>query len=191
MRASNLVKFSVSTFQINLYLISCFRSLGLAVAPRVRFLQKVRKQLCANETADGMDHLKETERNKNTLSSISKEGVEKCRANFSGKVSVNKTNEKERRKETEECSASSEGAEEGGESEDESEEVSEEEEKEVPVPSRVPNPDSMQFFGDDDDDDDDTKDLDLLTVKRRNVFGVESKDNTAPVSSPYSKAYES
>ncbi|KAF1497747.1 putative ATP-dependent RNA helicase DDX10, partial [Eudyptula minor] len=155
-------------------------SLGLAVAPRVRFLQKVRKQLCANETADGMDHLKETERNKNTLSSISKEGVEKCRANFSGKVSVNKTNEKERRKETEECSASSEGAEEGGESEDESEEVSEEEEKEVPVPSRVPNPDSMQFFGDDDDDDDDTKDLDLLTVKRRNVFGVESKDNTAP-----------
>ncbi|KAF1652696.1 putative ATP-dependent RNA helicase DDX10, partial [Eudyptes chrysocome] len=158
-------------------------SLGLAVAPRVRFLQKVRKQLCANETADGTDHLKETEQNKNTLSSISKEGVEKCGANFSGKVSVNETNEKERRKETEECSASREGAEEGGESEDESEEVSEEEEeeeKEVPVPSRVPNPDSMQFFEDDDDDDDDTKDLDLLTVKRRNVFGVESKDNTAP-----------
>ncbi|KAK1207242.1 DDX10 helicase, partial [Pygoscelis papua] len=182
-RVSNLlhyIKSSVSTFQINLYLISCFRSLGLAVAPRVRFLQKVRKQLCANETADGMDHLKETEQNKNTLSSISKEGVEKCGANFSGKVSVNKTKEKERRKETEECSASSEGAEEGGESEDESEEVSEEEEeKEVPVPSRVPNPDSMQFF-EDDDDDDDTKDLDLLTVKRRNVFGVESKDNTAP-----------
>ncbi|XP_076184287.1 putative ATP-dependent RNA helicase DDX10 isoform X2 [Aptenodytes patagonicus] len=157
-------------------------SLGLAVAPRVRFLQKVRKQLCANETADGKDHLKETERNKNTLSSISKEEVEKCGANFSGKVSVNKIKEKERRKETEECSASSEGAEEGGESEDELEEVSEEEEKEVPVPSRVPNPDSMQFFedDDDDDDDDDTKDLDLLTVKRRNVFGVESKDNTAP-----------
>ncbi|KFQ92871.1 putative ATP-dependent RNA helicase DDX10, partial [Nipponia nippon] len=156
-------------------------SLGLAMAPRVRFLQKARKQLCANEAADGTDQLKETEENKNTPSSTNKEGVEKCRTNFSGKVSVNKTKEKERRKETEECSASSEGAEESGESEDESKEVSEEEEKEVPVPSRIPNPDALQFFeDDDDDDDDDTNDLDLLTVKRRNVFGVESKDNPAP-----------
>ncbi|XP_052669039.1 probable ATP-dependent RNA helicase DDX10 [Harpia harpyja] len=155
-------------------------SLGLAMAPRVRFLQKVRKQLCANEAADGTDHLKQTEQNKNTLS-INEEGVEKCGTNFSGKASDNKTKEKERRKETEECSASSEGAEESSESEDELKEVSEEEEeKEVPVPGRVPNPDSMQFFEDDDDDDDDTKDLDLLTVKRRNVFGVEAKDNPAP-----------
>uniref|UniRef100_A0A663EF19 ATP-dependent RNA helicase n=1 Tax=Aquila chrysaetos chrysaetos TaxID=223781 RepID=A0A663EF19_AQUCH len=157
-------------------------SLGLAMAPRVRFLQKVRKQLCANEAADGTDHLKQTEQNKNTLS-INEEGVEKCGTNFSGKASDNETKEKERRKETEECSASSEGAEESSESEDELKEASEEEEeKEVPVPGRVPNPDSMQFFEDDDDDDDDTKDLDLLTVKRRNVFGVEAKDNPAPVS---------
>ncbi|XP_050769569.1 probable ATP-dependent RNA helicase DDX10 [Gymnogyps californianus] len=157
-------------------------SLGLAMAPRVRFLQKVRKQLCANEAADGTDHLKETEQNKNTLSSTNEEGVEKCGTNFSGKVSVNKTKEKERRKEIEDCSASSEGAEESGESEDELKEVSEEaKEKEVLVPSRVPNPDSVLFFEDeDDDDDDDTKGLDLLTVKRRNVFGVEAKDNPAP-----------
>ncbi|NXJ59115.1 DDX10 helicase, partial [Rostratula benghalensis] len=152
-------------------------SLGLAMAPRVRFLQKVRKQLCANEAADGMDHL---EQNKNPISSISIEGVEKC-VTSSGKVSVKKTKEKERRKETEECSASSEDAE-SDESADESEEVSEEEEeeKEVPVLSRVPNPDSVQFFEEDDDDNDDTKDLDLLTVKRRDVFGVEAKDNPAP-----------
>uniref|UniRef100_A0A8C0AYT9 ATP-dependent RNA helicase n=1 Tax=Buteo japonicus TaxID=224669 RepID=A0A8C0AYT9_9AVES len=157
-------------------------SLGLAMAPRVRFLQKVRKQLCVNEAADGTDHLKQTEQNKNTLL-INEEGVEKCETNFSGKASDNKTKEKERRKETEECSASSEGAEESSASEDELKEVSEEEEeKEVPVPGRVPNPDSMQFFEDDDDDDDDTEDLDLLTVKRRNVFGVEAKDNPAPVS---------
>ncbi|XP_074672214.1 putative ATP-dependent RNA helicase DDX10 [Strix aluco] len=155
-------------------------SLGLAMAPRVRFLQKVRKQLCANEAADGTDHLQETEQNKNTLSLINEEGVEKREIHSSGKVSVNKTKEKERKKETEECSASSEGAEESSESEDESKEVSEEEEeKEVPIPSMVPNPDSMQFFEDDDDDDDDAKDLDLLTVKRQNVFGVEAKDNPA------------
>ncbi|XP_075274602.1 putative ATP-dependent RNA helicase DDX10 [Opisthocomus hoazin] len=153
-------------------------SLGLAMAPRVRFLQKVRKQLCAKEAADGTDHSKETEENKNPISSINIEEAEKCGTNFSGKVSVNGTKEKERRKETEECSASSEGAEESGESENELKEVSEEEE--VPVPSRVPNPDSVQFFeDDDDDDDDDTKDLDLLTVRRRNVFGVEAKDNPA------------
>ncbi|KAM9566191.1 putative ATP-dependent RNA helicase DDX10 [Guaruba guarouba] len=157
-------------------------SLGLAMAPRVRFLQKVQKQLSAKTAADGTDHLTEAEQNKNSPSSMNEEEVEKCGTNFSGKVSVNKTKKKERRKEVEECSASSEGAEESGESEDESKELSEDEkeEKEVPVPSRVPNPDSMQFFeGDDDDDDDDTKELDLLTVKQRDVFGVEAKDNPA------------
>ncbi|NXT55920.1 DDX10 helicase, partial [Pluvianellus socialis] len=153
-------------------------SLGLAMAPRVRFLQKVRKQLCANGAADGTSHLKETEQNENTISSITNEGLENCGTDLSGKVSVNKKQEK-RRKETEECSASSEGAE-SGDSEDELKEVSEEEEdREVSVPSRVPNPGSMQFF-EDDDDDDDTKDLDLLTVKQRDVFGVEAKDNPAP-----------
>ncbi|XP_026713053.1 probable ATP-dependent RNA helicase DDX10 [Athene cunicularia] len=162
-------------------------SLGLAMAPRVRFLQKVRKQLRMNEAADGTDHLQETEQNKNTLPLINGEGVEKREIHFSGKVSVNKAKEKERKKETEECSASSEGAEENSESEDESKEISEEEEeKEVPVLNTVPNPDSMQFF-EDDDDDDDTKDLDLLTVKRQNVFGVEAKDNPAPNTSKLKK----
>ncbi|NXD80265.1 DDX10 helicase, partial [Halcyon senegalensis] len=159
-------------------------SLGLAMAPRVRFLKKVQKQLCANEAAGGTDHLKETDQNKNTFSLINKEGVEKHGTDFSGKVSLNKTKEKARGKETEECSASDDSAEESGESGDELKEISEEEEeeKEVPVASRVQNPDSVQFFeddDDDDDDDDDTKDLDLLTVKRRNVFGVEAKDNPA------------
>ncbi|OPJ81178.1 putative ATP-dependent RNA helicase DDX10 [Patagioenas fasciata monilis] len=155
-------------------------SLGLAMAPRVRFLQRVQKQLSAKEAANGMDHLKETEQDKNSVCSIDKEGVEKCGTDANRKVSGYKTKGKERRRETEECSASSEGAEESSQSEGESEQVSEEEEeeKEVPVPSRVPNTDSMQFFeGDDEDDDDDTKDLDLLTVKRRNVFGVEAQDN--------------
>ncbi|NXE91068.1 DDX10 helicase, partial [Menura novaehollandiae] len=160
-------------------------SLGLAMAPRVRFLQRVRKQLCVNEAANGTDHLEETEQDENTLTLINEGRVEKCGTNFSGKTSLNKTKEKERRKETEECSASSEGAEESDESEDESKEVSEEEdEKEVHVPSRVPNSDSVQFFeDDDDDDDDDTKGLDLLTVKQRDIFGVETKDNPAPTAS--------
>ncbi|NXM32838.1 DDX10 helicase, partial [Oxyruncus cristatus] len=161
-------------------------SLGLAMAPRVRFLQRVQKQRCANEAANGTDHSDETEQNENTLSSTNEEGVEKRGTNFSGRKSVNKTKENERRKETEECSASIEGAEESGESEDESKELSEEDEveKEGPVPGRVPNSDSVQFFeDDDDDDDDDTKGLDLLTVKQRDVFGVESKDNPAPTAS--------
>ncbi|NWS93821.1 DDX10 helicase, partial [Mionectes macconnelli] len=161
-------------------------SLGLAMAPRVRFLQRVRKQLGANEAASGTDHSDETEQNENTLLSINEEGVKKRGTNFSGKTSVNKMKETERKKETEECSTSSEGAEESGESEDEFKELSEEEEaeKEGPVPSRVPNSDSLRFFeDDDDDDDDDTKGLDLLTVKQRDVFGVESKDNPAPTAS--------
>ncbi|XP_066400869.1 probable ATP-dependent RNA helicase DDX10 [Molothrus aeneus] len=159
-------------------------SLGLAMAPRVRFLQRVQKQLCANKAANGADPLEETEQNENALTLVNEEAVEKCGTNFSGKTSVNKTKEKKRRKEAEECSVSSGSAEESGESEDESKEVSEEEEKEVHVPNRLPNSDSMQFFEDDDDDDeDDTEGVDLLTVKQRDVFGVEAKENPAPTTS--------
>ncbi|NXA10518.1 DDX10 helicase, partial [Sapayoa aenigma] len=160
-------------------------SLGLAMAPRVRFLQRVRKQLCANEAANETDHSEETERNGSTLSSVNKGGMEKCRTIFSGKSSVNKTKEEERSKETEEFSASSEYDEESGESEDELKDLSEKEDekKEDTVVSRVTNSDSIQFFEDDDDDDDDTKGLDLLTVKQRDVFGVETKDNPAPTAS--------
>lgn len=161
------------------------------MAPRVRFLQRVRKQLCANEAANETDPLEETEQNENALTLVHEETVEKCETNFSGKTSVNRTKEKQRRKEAEECSVSSESAEESGESEDESKGMSEEEEKEVHVPNRVPNSDSRQFFEDDDDDEDDTEGLDLLTVKQRDVFGVEAKENPAPVSVLYSKACES
>lgn len=162
------------------------------MAPRVRFLQRVRKQLCANEAANGEEHLEETEQNENVLTLANEETVEKCGTNFSGKTPVNKTKEKQRRKEAVECSVCSGSAEETGESEDESKELSEEEEKEVHVPNRVPNSDSVQFFEDDDDDDEnDTEGLDLLTVKQRDVFGVEAKDNPAPVSMLYRKARES
>ncbi|XP_021235908.1 probable ATP-dependent RNA helicase DDX10 [Numida meleagris] len=152
-------------------------SLGLAMAPRVRFLQKVQKQLSVKETSEERNPLEETEQNKNSISSLNKEGMEKCGINSSGKSPVNRSKEKERRKETEEH-PSSEGTEES-ESECESKEASEEKEKEVALSSRVPNTNSIQFFEDDDDDDDDTKDLGLLTVKRRNVFEVESKDSAA------------
>uniref|UniRef100_A0A8C5T6K9 ATP-dependent RNA helicase n=1 Tax=Malurus cyaneus samueli TaxID=2593467 RepID=A0A8C5T6K9_9PASS len=159
-------------------------SLGLAMAPRVRFLQRVQKQLCANEAASGTDHVEETEQNENTLALVNEERVEKHGNNFSGKTSVNKMKEKQGRKEAEECSAAGESAEESDEFEDELKKLSEEEEKEVLIPNRVPDSDSMQFFEDDDDDDDenDTEGLDLLTVKQRDVFGVEAKDTPAPVS---------
>uniref|UniRef100_A0A8C5T3P9 ATP-dependent RNA helicase n=1 Tax=Malurus cyaneus samueli TaxID=2593467 RepID=A0A8C5T3P9_9PASS len=164
-------------------------SLGLAMAPRVRFLQRVQKQLCANEAASGTDHVEETEQNENTLALVNEERVEKHGNNFSGKTSVNKMKEKQGRKEAEECSAAGESAEESDEFEDELKKLSEEEEKEVLIPNRVPDSDSMQFFEDDDDDDDenDTEGLDLLTVKQRDVFGVEAKDTPAPVSALYSK----
>lgn len=155
------------------------------MAPRVRFLQKVQKQLSVKETSE-RNPLKDTEQNKNTISSLNKEEMEECRINSSGKLSVNRSKEEESRKETEQYPPSSEGTEES-ESECESEEASEEEEKEGALSSRVPNTNSMQFFEDDDDDDDDTKDLDLLTVKRRDVFDLESKDSPALVSALYSK----
>ncbi|XP_010215074.1 PREDICTED: probable ATP-dependent RNA helicase DDX10 [Tinamus guttatus] len=154
-------------------------SLGLAVAPRVRFLQKAQRQLLVNATAEETDPLKETKQDKNTSSSVSREGVEKSRAAFSGKASVEKTIEEDAKEKNEEYPSSSEGPGDS-ESEEESQEVSEaEEEAAAPVLGKVPSADSMRFFDDDDDDDDDARDLDLLTVKRQNVFGVETKDNPA------------
>ncbi|XP_065586151.1 probable ATP-dependent RNA helicase DDX10 [Cyrtonyx montezumae] len=144
-------------------------SLGLAMAPRVRFLQKAQKQLSVKKTSEEKNPLKETEQNKNTVSSLNKEGMEKCRIHSSGELSVSRS------KENEDC-PSNEGMEES-ESECESKEASEEEEKAAALSSRVPYTNSMQIF--EDDDDDDTKDLDLLTVKRRNVFDVESEESPA------------
>ncbi|XP_015270882.1 PREDICTED: probable ATP-dependent RNA helicase DDX10 [Gekko japonicus] len=136
-------------------------SLGLAVAPRVRFLQKAQKKMLGNDPEKevllgGTDHPEEAP------SSFSGEEVEKCRALLSETVTL-------AGEEIRELPRKDNGMEEDalpGQSESEEE----------PLMCKDLKTPSVQFF---DDDDEDTKDVDVLTVKRRNVFGLESRGNVA------------
>ncbi|XP_015668420.1 probable ATP-dependent RNA helicase DDX10 [Protobothrops mucrosquamatus] len=133
-------------------------SLGLAVAPRVRFLQKVQKKMHT------MEPEKEgTEQAEDTQFSLSDEDLEKCRRIFSRTGMLGQ-------KETEGFSGKSSPDEEALQSPSELEEFAKVHES---------KPESLNFFGDDDDDDDDNDNdasKDVLIVKRRNVFGLESEE---------------
>ncbi|KYO44918.1 putative ATP-dependent RNA helicase DDX10 isoform B [Alligator mississippiensis] len=153
-------------------------SLGLAVAPRVRFLQKAQKQLSVNESTEGNAPLKETVKCEDASSFTSNEEVDSFRAYFSKRMSIVQTTEgEERKEETEKKTIPSKVIDKEVDVSEVSEEQSEGEE-DIPVISRVPKAESMQFF-EEDDGDDDIRDLDLLTVKRRNIFGSEANDSSA------------
>lgn len=119
----------------------------------------------------------------------SNEEVDSFRAYFSKRMSIVQTTEgEERKEETEKKTIPSKVIDKEVDVSEVSEEQSEGEE-DIPVISRVPKAESMQFF-EEDDGDDDIRDLDLLTVKRRNIFGSEANDSSALVSAS-DEAYES
>ncbi|XP_058040993.1 probable ATP-dependent RNA helicase DDX10 isoform X1 [Ahaetulla prasina] len=127
-------------------------SLGLAVAPRVRFLQKVQKKLHTTEPEkEGMEQAEDTQ------FSLSDEDLEKCRRIFSKAGMLGQ-------KETEGLSGQSSPVEEPLQSPPEPKE---------PATVHESKLESLNFF-DDDDDDDASKDV--LIVKRRNVFGLEPEE---------------
>ncbi|TFK09907.1 apelin receptor A-like [Platysternon megacephalum] len=144
-------------------------SLGLAVAPRVRFLQKAQKQLSVNESLEGKRHPKGTGQCEDACFLVSNEEVEERGTHFKEKIStVQRMKGEGRKEEPEEKKLPSKVIDKEG---DESEELSEEEE--VPSINKVPKAESINFL---EDDDDDFRDFDLLTVKRQNIFGLEAKD---------------
>ncbi|XP_070798960.1 probable ATP-dependent RNA helicase DDX10 [Pituophis catenifer annectens] len=132
-------------------------SLGLAVAPRVRFLQKVQKKLHTTEPEK-----EGTEQAEDPQFSLSDEDLEKCRRIFSRAGMLGQ-------KETEGLSGQISPVEKALQSPSEPEE---------PATVHESKPESLNFFEDDDDDDDDDDDAskDVLIVKRRNVFGVEPEE---------------
>uniref|UniRef100_A0A8D0HMA6 ATP-dependent RNA helicase n=1 Tax=Sphenodon punctatus TaxID=8508 RepID=A0A8D0HMA6_SPHPU len=141
-------------------------SLGLAVPPRVRFLQKAQKQVSVTESMESKGHLEGQD--EDIGSSIENEKAEEC----SEKTSV-QTVEKE---EVEEEKVVGKFSIEASDTEGDLSQEQTESEEDAAI-SGIPKTDPMQFF--DDDDDEDYKDLDLLTVKRHNVFGLEVEDFTA------------
>ncbi|XP_034265555.1 probable ATP-dependent RNA helicase DDX10 [Pantherophis guttatus] len=131
-------------------------SLGLAVAPRVRFLQKVQKKLHTTEPEK-----EGTEQAEDPQFSLSDEDLEKCRRIFSRAGMLGQ-------KETEGLSGQISPVEKALQSPSEPEE---------PATVHESKPESLNFFeDDDDDDDDDNASKDVLIVKRRNVFGVEPEE---------------
>lgn len=171
--------FDVSKLPIPEYALS----LGLAVAPRVRFLQKMQKQPI-KELAVSQDNKVSEPR----APSLTNDEVEEFRAYFNEKMSILQKGGK-----------IPEGIEYGlanGISDEEEEEKEDEEEMEEklgkangPQPQSVPSPDepqkneeaAVQFLdrGDDEEEEEDGLDADFLKVKRHNVFGLDLKENKA------------
>nr|XP_060626974.1 probable ATP-dependent RNA helicase DDX10 [Anolis sagrei ordinatus] len=135
-------------------------SLGLAVAPRVRFLQKVQKKMLENEPKkEGSFQRTEQPEEGGAHFSVSNEDVEKFRALVTEKAVS-------RGEEIKELSGRN------SETEDDTS-VGTSEIEEEPAVVKGSKAECLKFFEEDEEDDDDTKNLDVLTVKRWNVFGTE------------------
>ncbi|CAO2635052.1 Probable ATP-dependent RNA helicase DDX10, partial [Lemmus lemmus] len=167
--------FDVSKLPITEYALS----LGLAVAPRVRFLQKMEKQ-----PTKGVVKNQVSETTEPRVPSLTNDEVEEFRAYFSEKMSILHKSGKQLG-ETEYRLAS-------GESEEQDEDTEDEEMEEQLGKAREPCTESVlkieeaqedvkegpvQFL--DRDDEEDGPDADFLTVKRRDVFGLDLKENEA------------
>ncbi|XP_039699437.1 putative ATP-dependent RNA helicase DDX10 isoform X2 [Pteropus medius] len=170
--------FDVSKLPIPEYALS----LGLAVAPRVRFLQKMQKQP-TRELVVSQDNKVSEPR----APSLTNDEVEEFRAYFNEKMSILQKGGKR-----------AEGTEDGlanGISDEEEEKEDEEEIEEKlgkgkeSQPQFVPSTDeswknketAIHFLdrADDEEEDDDGLDADFLKVKRHNVFGLDLKENKA------------
>ncbi|KAL6071577.1 hypothetical protein STEG23_024548, partial [Scotinomys teguina] len=166
--------FNVSKLPITEYALS----LGLAVAPRVRFLQKMEKQ-----PTKGLVRNQVTEASQPRAPSLTNDEVEEFRAYFSEKMSIlHKSGEG--LKETEHSVASG--------SEDQDEDTADEMEEQL---GKAGEPQTDPALGveeaqegfkgapveflDRDEEEEDGPDADFLTVKRRDVFGLDLKENEA------------
>ncbi|MGH0165585.1 UNVERIFIED_CONTAM: hypothetical protein FKN15_049453 [Acipenser sinensis] len=152
--------FDVFKMQLSEY--AC--SLGLAVAPRVRFIQKAKKQR-EERARDKTDTTREASSGEEQESGTEDE-LKNFKARLRGQkpTSVGATSRGQG-----ETSRLAGDISSGGGSAEESGSSGEEEEDETGGGTS-----GMKFVEDDDDDDDDLKDLDLLTVKRRDVFGLDA-----------------
>ncbi|XP_021566482.1 probable ATP-dependent RNA helicase DDX10 [Carlito syrichta] len=158
------------------------RSLGLAVAPRVRFLQKMQKQPTEELVMSQVNEIIEPR-----APSLTNDEVEEFRAYFSEKMSILQKGGK--RLEGTKCRLASGVNDEEQEEEGEEEEGEEEEEEMEDKLEKAKGPQAqpvlntsevqkikevpMQFLDRDEED----EDADFLTVKRRNVFGLDLKES--------------
>ncbi|XP_021552231.1 probable ATP-dependent RNA helicase DDX10 [Neomonachus schauinslandi] len=165
--------FDVSKLPIPEYALS----LGLAVAPRVRFLQKMQKQP-TKELVVSQDNKVIEQR----APSLTNDEVEEFRAYFNEKMSILQKGGK-RPEGTEYTLANGISDEEEEEKEDEEEmeeKLAKAKEPQPPsVPSTGESKEAPGQFLDRDEEEEDGHNADFFTVKRHNVFGLDLQDNKA------------
>ncbi|XP_030896185.1 probable ATP-dependent RNA helicase DDX10 [Leptonychotes weddellii] len=165
--------FDVSKLPIPEYALS----LGLAVAPRVRFLQKMQKQP-TKELVVSQDNKVIEPR----APSLTNDEVEEFRAYFNEKMSILQKGGK-RPEGTEYTLANGISDEEEEEKEDEEEmeeKLAKTKEPQPPsVPSTGESKEAPGQFLDRDEEEEDGHNADFFTVKRHNVFGLDLQDNKA------------
>ncbi|CAD7689917.1 unnamed protein product [Nyctereutes procyonoides] len=166
--------FDVSTLPIPEYALS----LGLAVAPRVRFLQKMQKQPTKELMVSQDNQVIEPR-----APSLTNDEVEEFRAYFNEKMSI--LQKGGRRPEGTEYTLAN------GISDEEEEEKEDEEDLEEKLtkakesqPQSVPRTGeakeaSGQFLDRDEEEEEDGHDADFFTVKQHNVFGLDLQENKA------------
>ncbi|XP_028639444.1 probable ATP-dependent RNA helicase DDX10 [Grammomys surdaster] len=169
--------FNVSKLPITEYALS----LGLAVAPRIRFLQKMEKQP-TKELVKNQLSVDSTVQPR--VPSLTNDEVEEFRAYFSEKMSILHKSGKSL-DETEHRLASDDSEEQDDETEDEEMEDHLGKAREPHTESLLSIEEAQKVkevpvqFLDRDDDEEDGPDADFLTVKRRDVFGLDLKENEA------------
>ncbi|KAM4828126.1 putative ATP-dependent RNA helicase DDX10 isoform 2-T2 [Thomomys bottae] len=175
--------FDVSKLPVPEYALS----LGLAVAPRVRFLQKIQNKPTQESVRSQGSDVTEPR-----APSLTTDEVEEFRAYFSEKMSILQKGGKSLG--GSECRVASDSDDEEEEEEDEEEEEEEEDDVQMKEKLRktresqtesVPSTDKVkkvkevpvQFLSGRDEEEEDEPDADFLTVKRRDVFGLDLKEN--------------
>uniref|UniRef100_A0A8P0NU60 ATP-dependent RNA helicase n=2 Tax=Canis lupus familiaris TaxID=9615 RepID=A0A8P0NU60_CANLF len=163
--------FDVSTLPVPEYALS----LGLAVAPRVRFLQKMQKQPTKELMVSQDNQVIEPR-----APSLTNDEVEEFRAYFNEKMSILQKGGR-RQEETEYTLANGISDEEKEDEEDLEEKLTKAKESQpqsVPLTGEAKEA-SGQFLDRDEEEEEDGHDADFFTVKRHNVFGLDLQENKA------------
>ncbi|XP_007494935.2 probable ATP-dependent RNA helicase DDX10 [Monodelphis domestica] len=174
-------------FDVNKLLLPEYAlSLGLAVAPRVRFLQRIQKTMTNESLINQTDENKDGR--KHVTSSLTNDEVEEFRAYFNEKMSILQKGEKKSGEKDKQNLANALDKEENGEEEKELEEeirqknVEKVKESEVQALSATNETSKDKVISvqslDGDEEDEDGHDADFFRVKRHNVFGLDLKETT-------------
>ncbi|XP_074160424.1 putative ATP-dependent RNA helicase DDX10 [Sminthopsis crassicaudata] len=183
-------------FDVNKLLLPEYAlSLGLAVAPRVRFLQRIQQQMTKESVISKAYHERKDGK-RPAASSLTNDEVEEFRAYFNEKMSIlqkgeKTTGEKDKEKpasvDKEENENEGKELEEDEDREEKVEKVKEFEIQALPATNETSKDKVISVQNlDGDEEDEDGLDVDFFRVKRHNVFGLDLTESTIQKKPPNS-----